>query len=66
MQIRRRPPNPAVSVSNLRYQIATPDAEPRNILEKIVWHKEEEVDQLREKQPLQELQKQALNAPPSR
>ncbi|PMB18894.1 indole-3-glycerol phosphate synthase [Fischerella thermalis CCMEE 5198] len=66
MQIRRRPPNPTVAVSNLRYQVATPDAEPRNILEKIVWQKEEEVDQMREKQPLQELQKQALTAPPTR
>ncbi|WP_315789593.1 indole-3-glycerol phosphate synthase TrpC [Fischerella sp. JS2] len=66
MQIRRRPPNPTVAVSNLRYQVATPEAEPRNILEKIVWQKEEEVDQMREKQPLQELQKQALTAPPTR
>ncbi|WP_026734111.1 indole-3-glycerol phosphate synthase TrpC [Fischerella sp. PCC 9605] len=66
MQIRRRSPNPAVAVSSLRYQVATPNAEPRNILEKIVWHKEEEVDQMREKQPLQELQKQALTAPPTR
>lgn len=66
MQIRRRSPNPAVAVSSLRYQVATPDAEPRNILEKIVWHKEEEVDQMREKQPLRELQKQALSAPPTR
>ncbi|MER3494907.1 MAG: indole-3-glycerol phosphate synthase TrpC [Mastigocladus sp. ERB_26_2] len=66
MQIRRRPPNPTVAVSNLRYQVATPDAEPKNILEKIVWQKEEEVDQMREKQPLQELQKQALTAPPTR
>jgi indole-3-glycerol phosphate synthase len=66
MQIRRRPPNPTVAVSHLRYQVATPDAEPRNILEKMVWQKEEEVDQMREKQPLQELQKQALTAPPTR
>jgi indole-3-glycerol phosphate synthase len=66
MQIRRRSPNPTVAVSHLRYQVATPDAEPRNILEKIVWHKEEEVDKMREKQPLQELQKQALTAPPTR
>ncbi|PLZ96242.1 indole-3-glycerol phosphate synthase [Fischerella thermalis CCMEE 5268] len=66
MQIRRRPPNPTVAVSNLRYQVATPDAEPRNILEKIVWQKEEEVDQMREKQPLKELQKQALTAPATR
>ncbi|MFB2773499.1 indole-3-glycerol phosphate synthase TrpC [Pelatocladus sp. BLCC-F211] len=66
MQIRRRPPNPSVAVSSLRYQVATHDAEPMNILEKIVWQKEEEVDQMREKQPLKELQKQALTAPPTR
>jgi indole-3-glycerol phosphate synthase len=66
MQIRRRPPNPTVAVSHLRYQVATHDAEPRNILEKIVWQKEEEVDKMREKQPLQELQKQALTASPTR
>ncbi len=66
MQIRRRPPNPSVAVSNLRYQVATHDAEPMNILEKIVWQKEEEVDQMREKQSLKELQKQALTAPPTR
>ncbi|MDM9382839.1 indole-3-glycerol phosphate synthase TrpC [Chlorogloeopsis sp. ULAP01] len=66
MQIRRHAPNPSVAVSYLRYQVALPDAEPRNILEKIVWHKEEEVEQMRQKQPLQELQKQALSAPPTR
>ncbi|MGJ5673781.1 MAG: indole-3-glycerol phosphate synthase TrpC [Nostochopsis sp.] len=66
MQIRRRPPNPSVAVSSLRYQVATHDAEPMNILEKIVWQKEEEVNQMREKQPLKELQKQALTAPPTR
>jgi indole-3-glycerol phosphate synthase len=66
MQIRRRPPNPAVEVSNLRYQVALPDAEPRNILEEIVWHKEEEVLKMREKQPLQQLQQQISKAPPTR
>ena len=39
MNIRRRPPNPAVAVQNLHYQVRVPDAEPRNILEKIVWKK---------------------------
>lgn len=37
-----------------------------NILEEIVWYKEIEVDQLREKIPLAELQRQALTAPPPR
>jgi indole-3-glycerol phosphate synthase len=57
MEIRRRPPNPGISVQELRYQIKTADSEPRNILEEIVWQKETEVDQLREKAPLIELQK---------
>ncbi|MDZ7970374.1 MAG: indole-3-glycerol phosphate synthase TrpC [Nostoc sp. DedSLP03] len=66
MQIRRRSPNPAISVSILRYQAAVPDAAPNNILEEIVWHKEVEVDQMRERLPLRELQHQALSAPPTR
>lgn len=66
MEIRRRPPNPAVAVETLRYQVKVPDAEPRNILEKIVWHKESEVDQLRERQPLPQLQGKLASAPPVR
>ncbi|MBW4614162.1 MAG: indole-3-glycerol phosphate synthase TrpC [Desmonostoc vinosum HA7617-LM4] len=66
MQIRRRQPNPSIAVSILRYQVALPNAAPNNILEEIVWHKESEVDQMRERVPLQELQKQALSAPPTR
>ena len=38
MKIRRRPPNPTVSVDTLRYQVNVPNSEPQNILEKIVWH----------------------------
>ncbi|MEO8890362.1 MAG: indole-3-glycerol-phosphate synthase TrpC, partial [Coleofasciculaceae cyanobacterium] len=49
MQIRRRPPNPAIDLSIFRYQVEMPDSEPRHILEEIVWHKEKEVDQLRER-----------------
>jgi indole-3-glycerol phosphate synthase len=66
MQIRRRSPNPAINVSILRYQTAVPDSAPNNILEEIVWQKEVEYDQMREKVPLQELQKQVLTAPPTR
>lgn len=64
MKIRRRPPNPAVTLESWRYQIAVPDAEPSHILEEIVWHKEAEVTQLREKTPLADLQRQALKAQP--
>jgi indole-3-glycerol phosphate synthase len=66
MQIRRRPPNPSVDVSYLSYQVKVPDAKPQHILEEIVWHKEVEVDQMRERLPLVELQKQALSVPPTR
>ncbi len=64
MLIRRRPPNPAINVADLVYQTASPDADPQNILEEIVWHKEREVDQLRDKIPLIELQRQLVDAPP--
>ena len=66
MPIRRRPPNPPVDTSSLRYQVNVPDAEPRHILEEIVWHKEKEVDQMRERLPLLELRKQVQDAPPVR
>jgi indole-3-glycerol phosphate synthase len=66
MQIRRRPPNPAVAVQELRYQVKAADAAPRNILEEIVWHKETEVDQRRERLPLIELQRQVAELPPPR
>ena len=66
MQIRRRPPNPHVAVENLRYQIQHPEAQPRHILEKIVWHKEAEVQKLREKQPLLQLQKAVTERPAAR
>ena len=63
MKIRRRPPSTPVTVSTLEYQIKVPDGEPRNILEKIVWHKETEVARLREKMPLQLLQRQVQALP---
>ncbi len=66
MQIRRRSPNPAIDVSILRYQAVVPDAAPNHILEEIVWQKEVEYDQMREKVPLQQLLKQVLTAPPTR
>jgi indole-3-glycerol phosphate synthase len=62
MQIRRRPPNPSVRVSILQYQVAVPDAEPQHILEKIVWHKEAEVDAMRDRLPLLELRKAVRDA----
>ncbi|MGK7914782.1 MAG: indole-3-glycerol phosphate synthase TrpC [Prochloraceae cyanobacterium] len=63
MQIRRRHPNRPVEVDILRYQVKVPDAEPKHILEKIVWHKELEIDKMRARLSLLELRKQVLNAP---
>jgi len=65
MQIRRRSPNPAVAVDTLRYQVAVPDAAPQHILEEIVWHKEVEVAQMRDRVPLIDLQQQVAKTAPS-
>ena len=64
MQIRRRQPNPPVQVSYLSYQVEVPDAEPRHILEEIVWHKEKEVDILRDRLPLLKLRQEVVKASP--
>jgi indole-3-glycerol phosphate synthase len=64
MQIRRRPPSAAVNVSNLEYQVKVPDNEPQHILEEIVWYKDREVAQMREKCSLHQLQKQVADITP--
>ncbi|GBF80348.1 indole-3-glycerol phosphate synthase TrpC [Aphanothece sacrum] len=64
MEIRRRHPNPSIEVEIVRYQATVPDAEPRHILEEIVWHKEKEVTRLRERLPLLELRKQVKDLSP--
>lgn len=66
MQIRRRHPNPSVAVQELRYQVKVPEAEPRHILEEIVWHKEAEVDYFRGYLPLHELRTQVQKVDPPR
>ncbi len=66
MQVRRRPPNPPVTVQHLSYHVHVPDAEPQHILEKIVWHKEREIDQWREQLSLAELRRQVTTSPPPR
>jgi len=65
MQIRRRPPNPLVRVAHLAYATPHPESEPRHILEKIVWAKGEELEQARQRVPLQELQQQVEQLPPT-
>ncbi|MEB3228474.1 MAG: indole-3-glycerol phosphate synthase TrpC [Synechocystis sp.] len=66
MEIRRRPPNPPINVDILQYQIQHPEAEPRHILEKIVWQKEKEVNQRRELVPLVKLQHRVKDQAPPR
>ena len=63
LQIRRRPPSTSVSVLYLSYEIAVPDSKPRHILEEIVWQKEAEVAQKRDRTPLAELHKKLPFAP---
>ena len=66
MEIRRRPPNPKVRVAHLEYAVPHDEEEPRNILEKIVWTKDREVDAARERVPLQTLKRQIEDLPPTR
>lgn len=64
MHIRRRPPGTPINVKHLQYQVVMPDNQPQNILEEIIWHKELEVEQLREKEPLPQLHQKVQTAPP--
>lgn len=66
IQIRRRSPNPSINVDTCQYKLQVPNVEPRHILEKIVWHKEVEVERMREAVTLAELNRQLASAPPVR
>jgi indole-3-glycerol phosphate synthase len=66
MEIRRRRPNPAIAVESLKYVVKVPDADPNHILEEIVWHKEKEVEQLREGTSLLDLRKIVQDLPETR
>ena len=66
MEIRRRPPNPSVQVAHLEYAIPHEDAEPRHILEKIVWEKDREVATARERMPLHQLKSKVAQLPAPR
>ncbi|MCP9926432.1 indole-3-glycerol phosphate synthase TrpC [Cyanobium sp. CH-040] len=66
MEIRRRPPNPSVKVAHLEYAIPHAEAEPRSILEKIVWEKDREVASARERVSLEQLRSQVAELPPTR
>jgi len=63
MEIRRRPPNPKVKVAHLEYAIPHEEAEPRHILEEIVWAKDREVANARERVSLEQLRKQLEGLP---
>tara|TARA_Y100001968_G_C19348046_1_gene713140 strand:+ start:465 stop:1349 length:885 start_codon:yes stop_codon:yes gene_type:complete len=63
MQIRRRPPNPSIKVANLEYGIPHDDGEPRNILERIVWEKDKEVELKKQKVPLEKLKSKISTLP---
>ena len=62
MQIRRRSPQQAEK----DYPIAAPNTKPRHILEKIVWHKEQQVAQMQVWLTPAELKNQLWEVPPAR
>ena len=66
MEIRRRSPSPKIRVSYLEYCVPHDDEKPRNILEKIVWEKDREVDLARQKVPLDQLKKKISLLPPTK
>jgi indole-3-glycerol phosphate synthase len=66
MQIRRRPPNPSVRVAHLEYGIPHEEEAPRHILEQIVWEKDRETAQARDRVSLESLKRQVLELPAPR
>ncbi|KAH7576602.1 hypothetical protein ACOSQ2_002960 [Xanthoceras sorbifolium] len=68
IRIRRRPPTgpPQHYVGPFEFRIKSEGNTPRNILEEIVWHKDVEVSQLKERKPLFGLKKALDRAPPTR
>lgn len=68
IRIRRRPPTgpPAHYVGPFQFRLQNEGNTPRNILEEIVWNKDIEVAQLKERKPLITLKKALENAPPVR
>jgi indole-3-glycerol phosphate synthase len=66
MEIRRRPPNPSVRVAHLEYGIPHEEEAPRHVLEQIVWEKDRETAQAKERVPLETLKRQVLDLPAPR
>ncbi len=63
MEIRRRPPNPTVRVENLEYAVPHREAQAKNILEEIVWHKDLEIKNFKKIVSLEDLIKKISNLP---
>jgi len=61
MEIRRRPPNPTVRVENLEYAVPHREAQAKNILEEIVWHKDIEIKNFKKIVSLEDLIKKIEN-----
>ena len=55
MDIRRKPPNPKVRVQNLEYAIPHADSAAKNILEEIIWYKDEEIINFKKLLPIEKL-----------
>ncbi|KAI4308574.1 hypothetical protein L6164_031632 [Bauhinia variegata] len=68
IRIRRRPQTgpPLHYVGPFEFRLQNEGNTPRNILEEIVWNKDVEVTQLKERKPLGKLKKELENAPPAR
>lgn len=66
--IRRKPPTgpPLHYVGPFEFRIQNDGNTPRNILEEIIWHKDAEVSQRKERRPLVTFKKALENAPPTR
>ncbi|MFL0736916.1 MAG: indole-3-glycerol phosphate synthase TrpC, partial [Prochlorococcus sp.] len=58
--------NPSIKVANLEYAIPHSESEPRNILEKIVWEKDREVETARQRVSLETLKSQIAELPAPR
>ncbi|KAK2647925.1 hypothetical protein Ddye_015414 [Dipteronia dyeriana] len=68
IRIRRRPPTgpPQHYVGPFEFRIKSEGNTPRNILEEIIWHKDVEVAQLKERRPLFRLKNALDSAPPTK
>ncbi|KAF6137235.1 hypothetical protein GIB67_036272 [Kingdonia uniflora] len=66
IRIRRRPLTgpPLHYVGPFEFRLQNEGNTPRNILEEIVWNKDKEVAQLKERKPMYKLKKELENAPP--